>query len=141
MEGAAELLTAAVEQARRRPRHGGDLRVRVRPDGGVRVRRLSHRYTTYPRLHGRLERGPAGQVHLVGVAVENGAELFLVLIDVVLGLGLFAVFLGVTVDGDYGGMLVCGAGALTFGWLARAFHRGRRTFPSDVDELVDVLHR
>jgi hypothetical protein len=138
---AAELLTAAVERVRHRPGRRGDLRLRVRPDGAVRVRRLSHQYTTYPRLRGRLERGPDGRMRVAGEAVENGAELFLVGINLVLTLGLLAGLVASIVDGALGGVLVCGAGTLAFGWLTWTTQRGRRGFPADVEDLIVVLQR
>jgi len=103
------------------------------------MRRLSSQYTTYPRLDGRLVRGADGGVRLTGTAIENGAALFLVSSAAVVAVLMFLVAVTTALTGDLGGVVVGVPAAAVFGWLTRSFHRARRTFAADVDELVAVM--
>ncbi|SOD95422.1 hypothetical protein [Blastococcus haudaquaticus] len=138
---AAELMTTAVERARRRPREVGDLVVRARPDGDVRVRRVSHRYVTFPLLDGQLERSPDGSVGLVGTVVENAMSLFWVGLYAVVVVVLLAGAGGAALNGEWGGVALCLPAAGLFALLTRSFRRARRTFPADAADLLAVLGR
>ncbi|MCA0147114.1 hypothetical protein [Blastococcus sp. LR1] len=136
---AAAELTAAVERMRRPRPVRGDLRVRVRPGGEVRVRQVSGEHVYHPHVDGRLEQEDDGQVWLVGRAVEHAGEVFVVAFWGFLALCMALMTAVTVVDGEALGAIVCAAGAVAFGVLTWLFQRGRRSFPDDVEELMRVL--
>ncbi|SDF99652.1 hypothetical protein SAMN05660662_4091 [Blastococcus aurantiacus] len=135
------LAALAARQRVRRPRNPGDLRIRLRGGGRVRVGRLSGTNTVFPVLRGRLEAPPGGGVQLTGTVTENEATL-LVLAGQVFGLLVSVVLLALSVSaGSVSGGLVTGGLALLFVVVVWGLQRVRRDFVSDADALLSALDR
>ncbi|RBY92245.1 hypothetical protein DQ244_08110 [Blastococcus sp. TBT05-19] len=142
VDEAVARLTAVADRVRsQRPRRPGDLRIRVRADGRVRVGRLSGTSTSYPTLRGRLEPAPKGGTQLTGTVREAGAGLLVLGGQVLVGLVGLVLIVGGTSDGEPSAVVV-GAVFLALGAaLTWGLQRLRRGFRSDADELVGVLDR
>ncbi|WP_157944014.1 hypothetical protein [Blastococcus atacamensis] len=140
-EAVARLTTVADRERARRPRRPGDLRIRVRPDGRVRIGRLSGSSLSYPTLRGGLEPAPRGGVQLTGTVREDGAGLLVIGGEVLVGVvGLVLILAGVS-SGEPGGVVAGGFSLVLGVVVAWVLHRLRRGFGTEADEFVGVLER